>query len=420
MSERCHTSNFKLKLSIVVFGLATLLGITCAHAQTLTVLHSFSGGLDGAYPFNGLTEDANGNYYGTTSSGGRADQGAVYKLTNHNGSWILTPLHSFVGGNDGAIPYAGVTIGPDGSLYGVTTTGGLGCSGGGCGTIYRISPPPRVCERTNCPWTENVLYRFATNQQGLHSPYGNVIFDSAGNIYGTTTGGGTGNCPEPGCGAVFKFAPTGQSGILTVLYSFTGQGDGSTPYAGVTFDPAGNLYGTTYYASTFSGGYGTVFELSPSGQGWSEKTLYTFTGGSDGGNPWAGITLDSAGNAYGATTEVQNHLQGTAFELSPSGDSWNYSVLATLSGSVDGNLTLQSGNLYGTATFGGAHLFGFVFELVHSGSSWSLNDLYDFSDQNHAPNSPWGNVVFDAEGNLYGTTGSGGTNLAGTVWKLVP
>jgi uncharacterized repeat protein (TIGR03803 family) len=279
-----------------------------------------------------------------------------------------------------------------------------------------------VCQRVTCPWTESVLYRFAANQQGLNSPYGGVIFDSAGNLYGTTIGGGTGNCPNPGCGAVYKFAPSGQSGILSVLYSFTGQGDGSTPYAGLAFDPAGNLYGTTFWASLVTGGYGTVFELLPSGGGWSEKTLYSFTGGSDGGNPWAGVTLDSAGNLYGATTEAQNNpLQGAVFELAPSGGSWTYSVISYLSGSVDGNLAFNSAdNLYGTATFGGAHGFGYVFELVHSGSSWSVVDLYDFYNQNHGAFGPWCSVVFDAAGNLYGTTNAGGTNGPGTIWKLVP
>ena len=398
-----------------------VLSAPAIRAQTFSVLHNFSGGVDGADPFDGLTADGFGNFYGTTSSGGDADQGAVYKLSNHNGSWILTPLHSFVGGNDGAKPYAGVTIGPDGSLYGTTISGGLGCAGG-CGTIYKLSPPATVCQRVSCPWTESVVYRFANSQQGLNTPYSGVIFDSAGNLYGTTIGGGAGTCQDPGCGAVYKFTPSGQSGILTVLYSFTGRGDGSTPYAGLTFDPAGNLYGTTYWASLVTGGYGTVFELMPSGAGWSEKTLYTFTGGNDGGNPWAGVTLDGAGNLYGATTEAQNNgLMGAAFELAPSGNSWNYSVLSYLSGSVLGNLTFDgTGNLYGTAGFGGEYGFGFVFELVHSGASWSLLDLHDFTYQNHGPNSPWCSVVFDAAGNLYGTTSDGGTNGFGTIWKLVP
>jgi uncharacterized repeat protein (TIGR03803 family) len=127
-------------LIVIVFSASAV------RAQTLSVLHNFSGGQDGAYPYDGLTEDAFGNFYGTTSSGGVAGQGAVYKLTNHNGSWILTPLHSFLGGNDGAMPYAGVTVGSDGSLYGTTITGGLGgpgCMGGGCGMIYSSARRPQ-------------------------------------------------------------------------------------------------------------------------------------------------------------------------------------------------------------------------------------------------------------------------------------
>ncbi len=201
-----------------------------------------------------------------------------------------------------------------------------------------------------------VLYRFNQSPINLNSPYDRVIFDAAGNIYGTISGGGTGGCSSPGCGAVYRLTPSGGSWIETTLYSFTGQGDGSTPYCTLAMDGAENLYGTTLYGSVEGGGYGTVFELVPSGGGWSERRLYTFQGGSDGGNPQAGVILDNAGDLYGDTSEANNNPdRGVAFELSPSGSGWAYSVISSFSGSVAPPMSFDdAGNLYGTAAYGGA------------------------------------------------------------------
>ena len=411
------------RMAMAILMITTIVPFSASYAQTYSILHSFTGGLSGAYPYDGLTMDRAGNLYGTTESGGSADQGMVFKLSNHNGSWTFTALYSFTGGNDGARPYAGVTIGPDGALYGATSVGGLGnpnCPGGGCGTVYKLTPPARICSRVQCPWTETVLYRFVDSPTGVNYPWGRVIFDAAGNLYGTTVQGGTGGCGSPGCGAVYKLSPNGGGWVETTIYSFTGQGDGATPYDTLAMDGAANLYGTTYYASIFSGGYGTVFELSPSGGGWTEHTLYTFQGGTDGGNPEGGVILDSAGNLYGATTESNiGVLEGVAFELSPSGGGWTYSVLSALSGSVGQDLSLDSaGNLYGTGIFGGIHGFGYVFKLTNSGGAWTQTDLHDFNDEGGDGFGPFSTVVFDAAGNLYGTTNGGGSGFAGVVWEI--
>ena len=402
-----------------------VLGAPALHAQSYNILFDLGGANGGDYPYDGLAIDRAGNLYGTTYDGGSSGMGMVFKLARHNDSWILTPLYSFRGGNDGAHPNTGVTIGPDGNLYGVTWTGGLGgaqCAPGGCGTVYKLSPPARLCNRVSCPWTETVLFRFSQGTPVINSPQGRVTFDAAGNIYGTAWGGGNGGCDSRGCGAVYKLTRSGGSWTLNVLYSFTGTGDGSNPYCSLTMDAAGNLYGTTFHASTFSGGYGTVFELSPSGGAWTERTLYTFQGGDDGGNPQAGVLFDSAGNLYGATTEASTNPQlGLVFELSPAGDNWNYSVISRLNGSITANLSFdQAGNLYGTTLSGGGYGWGKVFKLSKSGGVWTQTSLHDFQNQDNDGLSPESNVVFDAAGNLFGTTSSGGTHLSGTIWEITP
>lgn len=396
-----------------------------ARAQTFAVIHNFGGRSDGSYPYDGLTMDRAGNFYGTTYQGGSNGQGMVFKLSKHNGNWIFAPIYSFRGGNDGAFPYAGVTIGPDGGLYGTTSSGGHGAPhcAGGCGTVYRLTPPANVCQRTSCPWNETVLYNFYDAGLQLGNPWAGVIFDSAGNMYGTTTQGGTVQCPNSslGCGTVYELVRNGASWSAVVLYSFTGGSDGSIPYAGLVMDAAGNLYGATYYSEAFEG-YGAIVELVKNGTSWTERTLYNFTGGTDGGNPYSSLIFDSAGNLYGGTSSANGGaLDGVAFELSPSGNNWNYSVLASYDGSIVQSLSLDSaGNLYGTTLFGGAHEFGSVFKLTYSGGTWTSTDLYDFDYHDHGANSPWSWVSIDSSGNLFGTTNSGGTIGSGTIWEITP
>ncbi len=404
-----------------VFAIACTFGM--AQAQTYSVIHNFAGGTSGSHPYDGLTMDRAGNFYGTTYQGGSNGQGLVFKLSKQNGSWIFTPIYSFRGGNDGAFPYAGVTIGPDGNLYGTTSSGGQGAPtcGGGCGTVYKVTPPAHICQHTSCPWNETVLYNFYQSGVGLAGPWAGVIFDHAGNMYGTTPTGGTVSCPNSsnGCGVVYKLIPSGASWTAVVLYSFTGQSDGSVPYAGLVMDSAGNLYGATYYGEAYEG-YGAIFELINSGGNWSERTLYNFTGGSDGGNPYSSLIFDSAGNLFGGTSESNgNSLTGVAFELSPSGNNWNYSVLSSFNGSIVQSLSFDAaGNLYGTTLFGGAHEFGSVFKLSHSGGGWMSTDLYDFSNQNDGAFGPWSWVAIDSAGNLFGTTNGGGSTGGGVVWEI--
>jgi uncharacterized repeat protein (TIGR03803 family) len=261
-----------LWMTLVATAIATLLIVaaTPAHAQTLTVLYNFGNGPVGSEPDSGLIVDHTGSLYGTTYDGGTQDYGTVYRLSRAGSGWTVTPLYSFLGGTDGAYPVADVAFGPNGTLYGTTSGGG----NGGYGTVFNLRPPASVCKTVLCPWTETVLYRFTGGSDGGFGnfPYGYadvLVFDRAGNVYGTTPNGGA-----YGYGVVFKLTQSGGSWTESVLWSFTGGDDGANPLSGVIFDSAGNLYGTAESGGTH--GEGVVYELSPSESGWTQSTLYSF------------------------------------------------------------------------------------------------------------------------------------------------
>jgi uncharacterized repeat protein (TIGR03803 family) len=273
-------------------------------------LHSFNNnGKDGQDPYGGLVFDADGNLYGTTVYGGAYFQGTVFELSrNVRGGWRERVLHSFGQGTDGGFPYAGVIVDAKGNVYGTTITGGstTGCLGlAGCGTVFELSPTtsPRV-------WTEKVLCRFTGNGELGAVPYAGLIFDASGNLYGTTSQGGTGTL-----GTVFELSPMpGGDWVENVLHNFSGT-DGIGPYAGLIFDPSGNLYGTTTGGGAY--GHGTVFELAHSAGGtWTEIVLVSFTGGM-GYVPQGGLIFDSAGNLYGTTIDGGVSADGTVFKLTP-------------------------------------------------------------------------------------------------------
>jgi uncharacterized repeat protein (TIGR03803 family) len=378
-----------------------------AQAQTFNVIHTFAGGIDGAAPEAGLTLDRAGNLYGTAVGGGHG-YGTVYKLTNKGGGWTFSPLYSFAGGNDGAIPLDRVVFGPNGSLYG--TTSDQGEQQGIGGTVFNLRPPATFCRTVLCPWTETVLYRFPeSGENGLVPGYGDLVFDHAGNLYGTTINGGAHSA-----GVAYELTP---SGTQSVLYNFM-DATGQYPYNGVIFDNAGNLYGTTYEGGNI---YGTVFQLTSSGSGWTDNTLHIFQM-SDGANPYGGVIFDQAGNLYGTTSVLGANGSGTIFELSPSGGTWTLNVLYNFTGSFGpyGGLTMDAaGNLYGTTFADGAHQFGSVFKLTHSNGGWTYTDLYDFTGGNDG-GYPYGVVAVDASGNLYGTASRFGMDGYGVVWEITP
>ena len=408
---------------VVVFTLAALL-TQSVQAQTLTVLHNFTGmPPDGANPYSGLTIDPAGNLYGTTRSGG-AGYGMVYQLKRTDSGFLCRPLYSFTSGNDGALPEARVTIGPDGSLYGTTVYGG-GSPPEGVGTVFNLKPPPAACKTALCPWRETVLESF--NQANGSHPYSEVTFDQAGNLYGTVASGG-----QRDDGAVYELAPLNGGWTESTAYSFSGS-DGLDPIASVIFDSMGNLYSTTQLGGCC--GYGTVFQLVPADGGWTESVLYSFAGGSDGGFPAAGLIFDPSGNVYGATTLGGTGSGGTVFKLTPSNGSWTYSLVYSFTGpphascGPQGSLVMDgAGNLYGTTFCDGAHGLGSVFKLTPSGGGWTYTALYDFTGARNG-GYPYGSVVFDRNGNLYGTASFGGTGSdcnngsldgCGIVWEITP
>jgi uncharacterized repeat protein (TIGR03803 family) len=331
-------------------------------------------------------------------------------------------LYKFKGGNDGGHPLAGLVFDAAGNLYGTTSQGGgQTCDGNApCGTVFELTPNP------DGSWTENVLYRFAGGSDGW-GPEAGLTFDGAGNLYGTTIfGGGSTNC-NGGCGTAFKLTPNlDGSWTESVLYRFcqlTNCADGYEPYAGLTLDAAGNLYGTTPYGG--ASGIGIVFKLSPNGGSWTESVLHSFSGfPKDGDEPFSGLIFDAVGNLYGSTGAGGAFGNGTVFELTPnSGGSWTESVLHSFGG-ADGagptGVTFDTaGNLYGTTAGGGASNVGTVFKLtLKSNGKWKENVLHSFAKRAGA--NPYAGVTFDVAGNLYGTTVNGGSANDGVVFKLFP
>lgn len=365
-------------------------------------------------------------------------------LSAASAEWKEKLLHIFPGTlPDGGDPASGVVFDKAGNLYGATTDGGANdCPGiAQCGIVFQLQPP----RQKGGIWHETILYVFkGKDANDGETPAGGVIFDQAGNLYGTTAYGGTGGCSllgvTVGCGVVFQLSPPAQKGgpwTESVLYSFQSGKDGYFPSGDLTFDPAGNLYGATQngggYGSCNSPYYqfcGTVFRLSPpqtKGGKWTEKVLYAFKGATDGANPNGWLVLDNKGAIYGTTNfggiNPQNKCSedagagcGTVFKLTPpnaKGGKWTETVLH-LFNTQDGmfptaGLVYRNGNLYGTTPYGGEpSWFGVVFELKRpSGTvhSWTETVLHLFTDRYDGA-QPMGGVIFDSNGSIYGTTAS--------------
>jgi len=395
-------------LAVALASAITTIGPQPAQAQTYSVIYNFTGGSDGEGPDAGLTIDHGGNLYGTANAGGLG-YGTVFKLVRKSSNWLFNPLYSFAGGADGSGTYSRVVFGPDGSLYGVT----FGPEGG-FGTVFRLQPPATACKTALCPWAETVLYRFTGGSDGAN-PIGDLTFDQAGNLYGATTAGGY------GYGVVYELTPSNGGWTQSVLHSFERDGDGVFPDAGVIFDKSGNLYGTTAYGSTH--GLGVVYQLTPLGLGWTENVLYDFLGGDDGAVPLGGLILDSAGSLYGTTSGDGTGSGGTAFELTPQNGNWNFTLLYSFAGSPgcgpQASLAFdQAGNLYGTTLCDGMYGQGSVFQLTPSNGSWTYSSLHDFDGSDGA--FPVSSLVFDANGDLYGTASEGGAYGYGVVFQITP
>lgn len=416
--KRARSGIASVALALVAaIGICTVL-TNPALAATETIVHSFTGSPDGGSGYSGvlsgLIQDAAGNLYGTTGEGGIYDAqnggaGTAFEISLQNGVWVETVIHSFGGPGDGGFPYGGLVMDAAGNLYGVlfdyvhfgavyrltpdghgnwtetilTEPGsgppaptdtltldaagnlygvsfGTGSDGNcrkKCGFVYELSPPANPAK--NKKWKYTVLYRFRGKKYGDgDEPYGNLVFDAAGNLYGVTAAGGASDY-----GIIFELSPGVGGWTEEVIYDFSDQLLGQYPRAGLTRDAAGNLYGTT------AGFGGTVFELSPNGGGWTPSLLYMFPEPIDGESPW-------------------------------------------------GLVALRDGSLYGTTIQGGSSDDGVVFELSASGGTWTENVLHSFAGPPSDGFYPEGGLVFDNNGNLYGITGRGGTTGNGIVYEI--
>jgi uncharacterized repeat protein (TIGR03803 family) len=430
-SKQARTPDWKPTRLLAISFFALLIATPAVQGQAYTVLYNFTGGTDGANPHVGVTIDHAGNLYGTAYAGG-IGYGTVYKLTHKGSGWVLSPLYSFrgKGANDGAGPESSLVIAKDGSLYGTTLSGGgnqdpdcqVADGYKGCGTIFNLRPPPTRPATPLTPWVENQIYQFTFDPDGAY-PGNNIAMDSVGNLYGTGENGGY------TFGAVWELSPSSGGWTEQAIFDFTGlQGpDGGEPEGGVTFGPDGNLYGTaSQYGHTENGCCGAVFQLVLSGGTWNENTLYDFTDGSDGSTPYAGVIADSAGNLYGATTTDGANGGGTVFELSPSNGGWTFQTLYSFTGTMGtqvgpyDDLTLDdAGNLYGTTYLDGRYGWGSVFKLTPSSGGWIYTSLHDFTGGLDGA-APRCHLVFDSAGNIYGTASIGGANGAGVVFEISP
>ena len=264
-----------------------------------TLLLSFDG-LDGAYPmYVTPVFDRAGNLYGTTLEGGAHRQGNVFELTRSSGGgWTATSIADFNGLSGPILPESGVTLDAAGNLYGTSAAGGER----DYGTVYRLAP-------SGSGWTETVLYAFQDGTDG-GIPIGGVVFDNAGNLYGTTIIGGS-----SAAGTIFELSPSQGNWAFSVIYSFVSTAYQPGPRDALVMDAAGNLYGTTNSAGAFS--YGNVFRLSPGPQHWTYTDLHDFSSGDDGAFPIGGVSIDSNGNLYGTASAGGQNNEGTVWEITP-------------------------------------------------------------------------------------------------------
>jgi uncharacterized repeat protein (TIGR03803 family) len=370
--------------------LALSAGLPLARAQTLIPIYSFTALLnstnsDGAHPADALVQGSDGYLYGTTSLGGVNKAGTVFRITTGG---VLTSPYSFTGHGDGAEPNAGLVQASDGNLYGTALYGGTN----GYGAIFRITFG-----------AVTPLWSFTDGHDGAN-PYGGLVQASDGNLYGTTEAGGTN-----GYGTIFRLTT---SGSLTPLWSFTGGLDGAEPYSGLVQGKDGNLYGTAILGGADNNG--TVFRITTNN---AFTPLYAFTRGHDGGIPYAGLVQASDGNFYGTTIEGGTNGDGTVFRITTNGI---FTPLWSFTGGSDGTepyaglVQASDGNLYGTTEAGGTNGDGTIFRITTNNV---FTPLYSFTGGHDGAN-PYAGLVQAANGNLYGTAGKGGTNGNGTVFEF--
>jgi len=417
-------------LSIGIAVTCLLLAVAGLHAaDTERVLYS-ADGVNVTTPY-GLSADASGNLYGAAGGTSTHPYGSIFRLAKGpTGHWNMSVLYEFRGGKDGDGPNGDLVFDSSGNLYGTTIYGGLSSGSGCCGTVFELTPT------ASGPWKEKPIYSFTDPSAGRY-PYAGVIFDAVGNLYGTASVGGS----TSDCGTVFELSPSsGGTWTETTLHQFQCGNDGALPAVPLVLDQKGNLYGTTWDGGgknttvcTYDG-CGTVFELTPNSGTWTEKVLYAFGNGTDGGFPEGSLFIDRPGNLYGLAagggdlSACGGHGCGAVFELSPgSSGVWSESIAYAFLGGTDGQLpegrltVSWTGRLFGVTEGGGqACNCGTVFALSPTtGGGWQENVLYAFSGADDGA-YPYDGLVLDKQGSLYGATYSGGTSNQGVVFKIIP
>jgi uncharacterized repeat protein (TIGR03803 family) len=405
--------------SAAAVALVLFLNVALAVAKDSTIVRF--NGKDGLQPRNGLVADGQGNFYGVTPTGGNntcapRGCGVVFELSPASGGgWTETIIYAFKGGtSDTSVPVTDLVFDTKGNLFGAT---GVNDNNG---AIFELSPG------AGGTWTEKILFSFSS---AYFDPGTHLAFDSKGNLYGSVLY--SANFSQPG--GVFELSPQSNgTWLANLIHVFTGtNGDGKSPYGGVVVDGQGNVYGTTYQGGASN--YGTVFELSPNGTVFTETILYNFTNQTDGSDPMTPLTFDTQGNLYGTTSgggPVDNAF-GVVFELSQSAGKWNETVLYSFGNAPDGYRASgvvfdAKGNLYGTTESGGAECnspgCGIVFELTpQSSGPWKETRLHNFESAGDGSISAAGVVVDNSTGKVYGTTEyGGGRNGYGTVFEIQP
>jgi len=391
ITKKCLGAANGVLTFVLVFGLGVIT-TQAAEAQTFTVLYNFTGYPFGADPIAGLVRDMAGNLYGTTFYNGGGGYGVVFKLDTTGKETIL---YRFFRGHDGENPVAGLILDAKGNLYGDTTAGGYSRYG----VVFKVAPSGK----------ETVLHSFVGGTKDGCYPYGSLLMDKAGNLYGTTE-----ECGASGYGVVFKL---GKNGRKTLLHSFAGGAtDGQNPdLASLLLDAHSNLYGVTYRGGV--SGEGVVYRLSKTG---TLTLLHSFSGGaSDGCFPLGTPVMDTNGNLFGTTNSCGSSGHGIVWELSRTGQ---YIVLHNFAGGAsdgcypDSGVNLDAaGNLYGTTQYCGSSNDGVVFKVDTGGHETVLHNFVSGDGID-----PYAGVILDAAGNLYGTASEGGSNGYGTVFEITP
>jgi uncharacterized repeat protein (TIGR03803 family) len=395
---------------VVVFTVAALAGNCRAATETTILTFPFNGSYPGGEgPYAGLISDAAGNLFGTTFYGGMANVGVVFELVpSGSGTYKEVVLYSFRALHDCNSPMGRLLLDSSGNLFGVAIAGCEHQNGG----VFELSPIG------GGKYGYTVIYPFPGVNNG--QPDSPVSLDAAGNLYGAIGSGGPNNQ-----GQIYKLTPNSSGGwIPKTLYNFGHSGDGLYPVGALALDAAGNIYGATIYGGM---GNGTVYELSPAAGGsYKEKILHNFQGSTDGASPFGGVILDPAGNLYG-TTNVGGNSSGNVYRLSLSGSTWVNQVIHSFdtvgdgaTPSLYGALTMDSaGNIYGATDYGGADNDGIVYKLTPTGGTWTESILYSFTGGRDG-SQPNANLLLTPSGNILGTAFTGGGTKLGTVFEITP